>query len=231
MAGIKITKTPSEILWSIKSVTQDDATGIHKVVIRAKNPDSKPCSITQIRYYSDDSSSWETGSFYDGASNYVNISLSPRFRDITVLWDSASDYTLMSAWTNRRLEVTVFDEINGGGTGDSKEAYVDVDFTLNELSDKLIQKPKSNSNDFKFKFFTPITIRDTFLNFKIDVDSASTFNTGAGGVPEYSYNTEDSTTDWTLYNRASTTWVPFPAGGFNMDLTHNEQIKFDNAIR
>lgn len=227
--AIKISKTPSKILWSIKSVTQDDALGIHTIVIRAKNPDSTPCSISQIRYYSDDASAWETGTFYDGASNYVNIPLQPRFREFTIKWDSATDYRLIQKWTNRRLEITLCDAINGGGICDSKETYVDVDFTLNELSDKMIQKPKSNSKDFKFKFFTPITIRDTFLNFKIEVDSASTFDSGAGGNPEYSWNSEDNQTDWYFYNRATSQWVAYPDGGFNMDMAHNEQVRFENS--
>ncbi len=227
--AIKITKTPTRLKWEILSIEQIDDN--HIITIKVKEPDSMPCSIGGLRFYSEETSAWEDATLRPTVGqDYDNINLSPRYKEIPIHWDSPTDFRIQQEFTDINIEVTLYDEVSQGGTAESKTVYTNVDFTLPELSDKRIIKPKSNTEDMVFRFLTPITIRNSQLHFLLEIDTETTFNSGPMGQPEYSFFTEDDRTDWSLYNKSSLSWVPFPEDGVPVDPSgRGEEVKFNNA--
>ena len=174
----KVKKTKSKLDFSIVGIVQNDINGTHEIEFKVKNPVGGKASIKNLRYLSPDDNTYYNAILYSTQLNSFDkdsFDVNPKYVKYKIVWDSIADMKMHQNFESVVIELTLADEINGGGTNsESLTMATPVKFKVSEVYK--VTKPRSNQNDLTFQFFTPKLLRDAKVHYIIKVDTIDTFN-------------------------------------------------------
>ncbi len=192
MKNIQI--TVSELLISFASYEYRFSAGEVVLWFNIRNPYFYQCSLTSLQYQS------QTGEWLDAnlSSNQIetdinSISLTGKPRQIGIVWDAASDFRIMKAWSDVAVRAQFNDRPNGTGTPTNLvEFSVDVDFTVK--AEPQVIRPRDNDPYLLFNFVNPLAIRPCKMHFTLRIDKVSTFDS----EDLMEFDTAEDQTNWTV---------------------------------
>ncbi len=203
-----ITKTKSEIQYSIIGVEIDTENGVVGILIEAKNPYNYPCSVKDIKFEID--GVWFPATIYtDQEVDFDEIPLSGRMKRYKLNWDAAGDLRVMQSWNNLKVAVTLNDRAELAGVDSETQEYTIplIDFTVTEI--KRMVFPYSNDPYFDLMFVSKKTCRPSLMNFLLKVATDENFTNIVK-----SFDTREDQTGWTYDEGA------FPENGIPGESEH-----------
>jgi len=203
-----ITKTKSEIQYSIVGAEVDLEKGIVGILIEAKNPYNYPCSVKEIQFGID--GEWYPATIYaEQEVDFDEIPLSGRMKRYKLNWDAAGDLRVMQSWNNLKVAVTLNDRSSLAGVDSETQEYTIplIDFTVTEI--KRMVFPYSNDPYFDMMFVNKKTCRKSLMSFILDVAIDENFTNIVK-----SFDTRLDQTGWTYEDGV------FPENGVPGEVEH-----------
>lgn len=203
-----ITKTKSEIQFSIVGAEVDIEKGIVGVLIEAKNPYNYPGSVKSFQFGIDEA--WFPATIHtDQDVDFDEIPLSGRMKRYKLNWDAAGDLRIMQPWNNIKFAVILNDRTLFAGVDSEVQKYTIplIDFTIKDI--KRIVFPYSNDPYFNLMFINKKTCRPSLINFLLEVATDENFSNIVK-----SFDTREDQTGWTYEGGA------FPEIGIQGESEH-----------
>lgn len=224
MAVNQVKKTASKLDFEIIGIVPNETNGTHEIEFKVKNPLGGKGSIKNFRYKSPDDNTYYNATFYStqlSGFDKDTFQTDPKFKKYKVVWDSIADMRMHQNHDNVTFELTLADEINGGGNvSESKTFVTNVHWKLSQIYQ--VTKPRSNQKDLTFQFNTPKILRNCRVHYQIKVDKVKTFNS----ADLQTFKSADSTSGWT-YTAGSSQPV-FPVNGITGGPNSQIEVFFSN---